>query len=265
MPLPWSVTSQITQMGRPTWLVVLAGLKGAAKTFFELQIFKYWLKKDIPVAAYMLEGDEKEIKDRLLAQESGNGDVTSLEWKTSNKEEMERLTDKHENFLKKIDENVVVSGGLGLESLEDIAYWIESQAKAGKRAIFVDPISAAVRKKNPWESDPAFIRRAKRSARDYECTVILVTHLIKGAVEGKVDQVAGSKAYGDFSDCLLQLIYHDSEKTSLVKTSLGRSEYDHTHTLFIEKTRAPGSRRRIALSLTEGLVFEEHGIILKNR
>ena len=263
LPLPWYETAHLARCGTPKGLVIIAGLKGAAKTFFELEWLRYLLAAGIPASAYWLEGDNDDLFDRTLAQASGIADVTDLDWRHDNAETLDKLTEQHQDELDRVGNAVTVSAGLGLETLEDIAKWIESQAKEGKKAIFVDPISAATRKAKPWESDPAFVRRAKRAARDYECTVVLVTHLIKGAEEGKPDKVAGSAAYGNFSDCVLQLIRHDRRKSSLIKTCVGKTEIEHTHTLYIEKARAPGTGFRLAYDLTEGLRFAEHGVIIK--
>jgi hypothetical protein len=60
----------------------------------------------------------------------------------------------------------------------------------------------------------------------------------------------------------LQLMRHES-KPSLVRTALGRAEIMHTHTLFVEKTRAPGTGLRLAYNLTEGLTLTEHGVIVR--
>jgi hypothetical protein len=262
LPLPWPESARFTRLGAPGWLVMLAGLQGAAKTFFELQLLRFLLSLNISASAYWLEGDMGDVLDRTLAQASGIADVTDLNWQKANAETMRELTAQYREELDRITAAVTVSAGLGLETLEDLADWIEAEAKAGRRAIFVDPISAATRKASPWVSDTAFVRRAKRAARDYETTVILISHLIKGADEGTPDKVAGAAAYARFSDCVLQLIRHD-RKPSLVKTPLGRTEIEHSHTLFVEKTRAPGTGLRLAYDLTRGLTFTEHGVVLR--
>ncbi|MHC4538303.1 MAG: AAA family ATPase [Planctomycetota bacterium] len=262
LPLPWLELAKLTRLGAPGWLVVIAGRQGAAKTFFALQLLCYWLSLGISASAYWLEGDLSDVLDRTLAQASEIADVTDLDWQKENAAAMRQLTDQYKAELDRIAAAVTVSAGLGLETLEDVASWIEAEANAGRRAIFVDPISAATRKAQPWVSDPAFVRRTKRAARDHECTVILVSHLVKGADEGTPDKVAGSAAYARFSDCVLQLIRHD-RKPSLVRTSVGRTEITHNQTLFVEKTRAPGTGLRLAFDLTKGLTFTEHGVILR--
>jgi len=262
LPLPWPELGRLTRLGTPGWLVVLAGRQGAAKTFLELQLLRYWLSLGISTSAYVLEGDKNELLDRTLAQVSGVADVTDTDWQKANSETVRQLTDLHSDELDRVAASVTVSAGLGLETLEDLAAWIESEAERGRRAIFIDPITAATRKAQPWVSDAAFVRQAKRVARDSECTVILVSHLVKGADEGAPDRVAGAAAYARFSDCVLQLIRHD-KKPSLVKMPLGRTEIEHNQTLFIEKTRAPGTGLRLAFDLTSSLTFSEHGIVVK--
>ena len=262
LPLPWPELGRLTRLGAPGWLVVLAGRQGAAKTFLELQLLRYWLSNGVSTSAYFLEGDKSDVLDRTLAQLSGIADMTDLDWQKANAATVRKLTAEHKDELDRVAAAVTVSAGLGLETLEDLADWIESEAERGRRAIFVDPISAATRKAQPWVSDPAFVRRAKRAARDHECTVIVVSHLVKGADEGTPDRVAGAAAYARFSDCVLQLMRHD-KKPSLVKMPVGRTEVQHNQTLFIEKARAPGTGLRLAYDLTKGLTFTEYGVVLR--
>jgi len=262
LPLPWPELERLTRLGSPGWLVVLAGRQGAAKTFLELQLLRHWLSLGVSASAYWLEGDRGDLMDRTLAQASGIADVTDLTWQQANAETVRALTAEHKDELDRVAASVTMSAGLGLEALEDLASWIEKEAERGRRVIFIDPVSAATRKAQPWVSDAAFVRRAKRVARDHECTVILVSHLVKGADEGTADRVAGAAAYARFSDCVLQLIRHDT-KPSLVKMPLGRTEIEHNQTLFIEKTRAPGTGLRLAYSLTKGLTFTEYGVVLR--
>jgi hypothetical protein len=262
LPLPWLELARLTRLGAPGRLTVIAGRQGAAKSFFALQLFRHWLGLGIPASAYLLEGDVGDLMDRTLAQASGVADVTDLDWQKLNANRVRELTAQHREELDRVSAAATVSGGLGLESLDDLAAWIEAEAKAGRRAIIVDPVSAAVRKGQPWVADPAFVRRVKRAAIDHECSIILVTHLVKGGEEGTPDKVAGSAAYGRFSDCVLQTIRHD-QKASTVKSPLGRMETEHNQTIFIEKARAPGTGLRLAFGLTSGLTFEEHGVILR--
>jgi len=262
LSLPWPEVDKLTRLGAPGRLTVIAGRQGAAKSFFALQLLRYWLDSGISVSAYFLEGDIGDLMDRTLAQVSGVADVTDLNWQKANAALMRELTDKHRVDLDRVAGVVTVSAGLGLETLEDLAAWVEEQAKAGRRAIIIDPVSAAVRKGQPWVADPAFVRRVKRAAIDHECSIILVSHLVKGADEGTPDKVAGSAAYGRFSDCVLQIMRHD-KKTSMTKSPLGRMEIGHNQTIFIEKARAPGTGLRLAFGLTSGLTFEEYGVIVR--
>jgi len=262
LPLPWPQLARLTRLGAPGRLAVLAGRQGAAKSFFALELLRYWLDRGIAASAYLLEGDTGELIDRTLAQVSGIADVTDLDWQKANGGRMRELTAEYQAALDRVIAAVTVSAGLGLETLENMATWVENEAKSGRRAIFIDPVSAAVRRAQPWVSDPVFVRAVKRVAIEHECTVILVSHLVKGADEGTPDKVAGSAAYGRFSDCVLQLMRH-GDKASMVGFDTGRMETTHNQTLYIEKARAPGTGFRLAYSLTPGLTFDEHGVIAR--
>ncbi|MDY0358106.1 MAG: DnaB-like helicase C-terminal domain-containing protein [Sedimentisphaerales bacterium] len=264
LSLPWPMLATLTRLGAPGRLTTIAGRQGAAKSIFALQLLRYWLHLGVSASAYLLEGDMGELMDRTLAQVSGVSDVTDIDWQKANTGRMWELTGEHRADLDRVAAAVTVSAGLGLETLEDLAAWIEGEAKCGQRAIIADPVSAAMRKAQPWISDPAFVRRVKRAAIDHECSIICVTHLVKGADEGKPDMVAGSAAYGRFSDCVLQIIRHD-KKASMVTTPVGRKEIEHSHTIYIEKTRnGSGSGCRLAMQFDAGsLTVVELGLITK--
>ena len=262
LSLPWEVIAEEARLGMPGWLVIVAGRQGAAKSFLALDMLRYWLAEGIPCAAYYLEGDMSDVIDRTLTQVSGQPEVLRLEWQKANADEMSRLMADHKDELDRVTDVVQVSGHFGMETLEDMAEWIESKAKAGKRAIFVDPVTACMRTSQPWVADTAFVRAVKRSAVHHNATVILVSHLSKGAEDGSPDKVAGGAAYGRFSDCVLQLVRHD-DKVASVKMALGTDQVEHKHTMYIEKARAPGTGKRVAMRLNKSLTFSELGLIQK--
>ncbi|HPC93819.1 MAG TPA: hypothetical protein PLU87_02680, partial [Sedimentisphaerales bacterium] len=131
LPLPWLELSKLTRLGSPSRLTVIGGRQGAAKTFFALQLLRYWIDMGIPISAYFLEGDVGDLMDRTLAQVSGVADVTDLDWQKANAGRMRELTDKHRVDLDRVAGVVTVSAGLGLETLDDLAAWVEAEAKAG--------------------------------------------------------------------------------------------------------------------------------------
>lgn len=104
----------------------------------------------------------------------------------------------------------------------------------------------------------------KRSATDYRCSVVLVTHPVKAVSFPDVTQLAGGAAYQRFAQTILWLESHP-EKTNQVKTDCGTTEIEHNRTLHLLKARnGRGQGVRLAFSFrSESLTLREEGIIVK--
>jgi|GEM_PF-3292137 len=268
VPWPFGELTRLTWAFLPGRVTILVGSKGAAKSFFRLQCQRFWLDTSETVAAYLLEGSLPEELDRALAQLTGNSDITNLEWQRDHAEEMRAVTDQHAEVLSRLSATITRSP-VGA-TLEMVAEWIEGQAPHN-RVVIVDPVTMAMRTREPWVSDKIFLDRVKHAAERHGCSILLVSHLQKGAKEGDVDRLAGSACYERFSDTIIQLHRHES-RTSIVGAPLGRMEVEHNQTVFVEKARAPGTGYRLAYSFAAGrkpgdtdgvLVFREHGVIVK--
>lgn len=150
-------------------------------------------------------------------------------------------------------------------TLEQLVEWTKVRVKAGCRIIAVDPITAAAHKsRSTWEEDSAFLANIKRTATDYRCSVVLVTHPVKAVSFPDVTQLAGGAAYQRFAQTILWLESHP-EKTSQVKTDCGTAKIDHNRTLHLLKARnGRGQGVRLAFSFSgESLTLREEGIIVK--
>ena len=102
LALPWPELARLTRLGAPGRLTVIAGRQGAAKSFFGLQLLRYWLELGIPASAYLLEGDVGDLMDRTLAQASRVADVTDLDWQKVNADRMRELTGHHREELDRV-------------------------------------------------------------------------------------------------------------------------------------------------------------------
>ncbi len=250
-----------TRALQPGRVTMMAGKKGSAKSFLSEQNQLAWLQGGESAAVMILEGSIDEYLDRALAQLDGNANLTDFDWVRDNVDEAQAAIDRHADELAQLKASVT-RAGINI-TLDQVADWIDQQAKQGRRLISVDPVSAAVRTGKPWDVDAKFLNRVRATAEEHGCSVVLITHLQKGASEFTPDALAGSACYERFSDTIIQLHRHDM-KTAMVKTSVGRMDVTHNLTVFIEKARAPGSGLKLAYDLDpQTLCLHEHGIILK--
>lgn len=257
----WRELTLKTRALQPGRVALVAGRKGSAKSFFVLENVLFWLAQGETVAVCILEGTVHEYLDRALAQLAETADLTDLEWVRAHYDKAAAAVERHAEELARL-KACVTRADVNI-TLEQLADWVERQAKAGKRIIVIDPISAAVRTNKPWVADPVFLNRIRATAEAYGCSVILVTHLQKGSNEFTPDALAGSACYERFSDTIIQLHRHD-DKENLAKSALGTAKVTHNTTLFIEKARAPGSGLKLAYNLDfKTLKLHELGIIVK--
>lgn len=261
IPWKWGEVTVKTRALQPGRVTMIGGKKGSAKSFFLLENGLFWIARGERVAIAILEGTIAEYLDRALAQLAENADLTDLDWVRNHYQEAQAATDRHADELAQL-QRCVTRADVNV-TLEQLADWAEKQAQAGMRIIGIDPISAAVRTNKPWVSDPQFLNRVRATAESCGCSIVLVTHLQKGANEFTSDALAGSACYERFSDTIIQLHRHD-DRDSRAKAALGTSDVTHNTTLFVEKARAPGAGLKLAYHLDgKTLKLSELGIIVK--
>jgi len=192
------------------------------------------------------------------------GDVTDPDWVAANGDRTRELLNQHTDRLELLARHLWTSETLGAETLEQLTEWTATQAKQGRRIICVDPITAAARTGKPWVADLAFLRSIKRTATDYGCSVVLVTHPQRGVTEPTRENLAGSAAYERFSETIITLANHD-DKEATVKTSMGTIPMKHNRTVRIEKARnGRGTGCRLAFRFdSDSLTMSEIGLIVK--
>ena len=149
-------------------------------------------------------------------------------------------------------------------TLEQVHQWTKKKAQAGYRVICVDPVTLVKKSAKPWLDDGKFVNDVRTVARDYNCSVLLVSHPIKAVSLPDMAQVAGGAAYTRFSDTILWLESHTS-KTNKIKMSVGTPETEYNRTLHILKARnGRGQGARLAYKFDgESLTLAELGIIVK--
>jgi len=261
---PWPLLGTLTKALLPGTVTLFAGTVGASKSFMLLQALRHWLAGNENPMLYALEGDQPYHMARALAQVSGVGGVTDPDWVAGNPDQTRALMREHSSALERLARHLSTSDVLGAETLEQLAEWAEDQAKRGRRTIAIDPITAAARTGKPWVSDLAFVRSLNRTATNYGCSVVLVTHPQRGVTEPTRDNLAGSAAYERFSETIITLANHEP-KEAKIKTSLGTTTMEHNRTVRIEKARnGRGTGCRLAFTFCpESLTLHECGLIVK--
>jgi hypothetical protein len=261
---PWRSIGGLTKALMPGCVTLLCGNVGASKSFMLLEAGAYWHEAGIKTAIFELEEDRDYHLSRCLAQQSQTADATDPDWIRDKPEQARKLFAEHKDFLESFGACIYAIPETQ-PTLSQVAQWAQDRAKAGGRIIGIDPITAAAHiRQNLWEEDGAFLASIKRTAIDYQCSIILVTHPIKTVSNPDVTQLAGGAAFQRFSQTVLWLESH-SEKTSKVKTSCGTTEVDHNRTLHLLKARnGRGQGLRLACSFqAESLRLKELGAIVK--
>jgi hypothetical protein len=263
--LPWDSVSRFTRALLPGTVTLLVGNPGASKSFMALQAFSFWNEQGLRTSLYEVEEDKVFHLTRILAQKSGQADVTDPQWVKENAELAGRIVSEHKEFLDSFG-RVLCANPDVQPTLAELARWIEQQAKTSCRIIGIDPITSAERGGEPWVVDGKFLQAIKRTATDYHCSVILVTHPIKAVSFPDLSQVAGSAAYQRFSQTILWLESHE-EKSSKVKTAVGTTEMAYNRTLHILKARnGIGMGLKLAFQFdSESLTLNELGLIMRER
>ena len=148
-----------------------------------------------------------------------------------------------------------------------MAEWVDARAKAGCRIIGIDPITAAAHKgRSVWEEDNSFLHSVKRTATDYRCSIVLITHPIKAVSFADVTQLAGGAAYQRFAQTILWLESHEP-KTNKIKMDCGTTEAEHNRTLHLLKVRnGKGQGVKLACNFqAESLTLSEIGVIIREK
>jgi len=261
---PWQILTELTKALLPATITLLAGTVGASKSFMLLQAVLYWLSENENLAYYCLESDRAFHLTRALAQLSGTAGFTDPDWVVDNPILVETAIKEYSEELGRLSRHLWSSDNLGAETLEQLNDWIDAQAKLRRRIICLDPITAATRTSKPWIADLAFLKAAKRTAVDYGCSLLLVTHPTKETAEPTLQNLAGGACYQRFVDSVITLQNHEA-KESRVKMPCGTTDTSHNRTVRIEKARnGKGTGCRLAYEFDrDSLTLKEIGIIMK--
>lgn len=266
IPLPWDKLTDLSNCLLPGTVTLICGNPGASKSFMLLESLVYWLKNGISCVCYMLEENVQYYLLRATAQLSGLSSITNPKWVKSHPDETRLAQSQHEDILRAIGSIITAQPGSQI-TLVQLAQWVERHAKAEVRVICIDPVTlAAYSTRQTWLEDGDFLEKIKRSAVDYDVSVVLVTHPTKGSLVPGLDTLAGGAAYTRFSQSALWLEKHEP-KDSDVRGACGTVSQEHNRTIHILKSRnGIGQGAKMACNFdADSLTLCEEGLIVPER
>jgi hypothetical protein len=261
---PWRLVGELTKALLPATVTLLCGDPGATKSFLMLEAAAYWHNQGESVALMELEENRVFHLYRALAQRVQQSAILDDDWVREHADEVTWFVENHQEWLDTFGRCLHVNDNDAVK-LSDVAAWVERMARAGKRIIAVDPITAVATGPSPWIDALEFLTSVKHTITTYECSLVLVTHPRKGRDGGTLlDDVAGGAAYTRFTQTVLWLEHHEPPKSRMVGTGGGCEPMHSNRTLHICKARnARGQGRQLAFRLDGGsLKFQELGMIV---
>lgn len=271
VPFEFDLMSNMTKAMLPGTVTVLCGDPNDGKSFLLLQSADYWLnKEDVRVAIYELEDDKRYHLMRSLAQTAGDSHLLDDRWVQANPDD---ARGKHQQFAGRLDKlgRSMWDAPDRLVKLEELTGWVRERCQEGYRIIAIDPITATSTGDNRFQDDLDFVISIKILARQYEVSVVLITHPKKGRKQAfGLDELAGGAAYSRFTHTVLWIKRHDQpEEADVWEYNLSglfhRKQVTMNRTIHLSKVRnGPGAGKSLAYYFDpKTLRFSELGDIVK--
>lgn len=263
--LPWRSVSSLSNALQPGTVSLLCGSPGASKSFAALEIIQHVLGEGHTAAYYALEDSKAFHLARMLSQKTGLSGLTNPEWIHENPIIATAAHQENEKWLIDTGRLIEASSG-GQATYGDLSSWMLKMSRSGCRVLIIDPVTAIRHtSRQAWAEDNDFLQRIKRTAVDYGCSVLLVTHPAKCEGKPSMEMLAGGASFSRFAQTIFWLEYHE-QKTSDVRFDCGTADTSHNRTLHILKARlGKGQGVRVAMTFTDNLILKEHGVIMKKK
>lgn len=259
---PFPSLNIYTKALKPGTVVLLCGNVGSCKSFMILQSALKWLNEGIKVSVFMLEGDLLFHLRRCQAQLEGQAGMTDENWIHDHPDEARQIDRRTADVTNRISRTLTECNTLFIEQ-KDVLQWVIDKAKAGSRVIVIDPITAVSHDGKIWESDKNLLNSLWQTAKQYGCSIILVTHPSKsGSVMPDISSLSGGASFGRACSCAIW-IETIKPKESKVLTIMDTTEpFTHNRVIHLLKTRSgKGTGRKIACTFDGSLKLRDHGII----
>lgn len=262
---PWPLLTSLTAALLPGTTTCIIGDPGVGKTFAILECLQHWASNDYNPAVFFIEKDRRFHTMRLLAQLEGNGNFIDHDWIPKHSEEVIAAQDRHAEILDYFGQ-FIHSAPVERVTLDSLLKWIIEQAKAGKRIITVDPMTAIAAGDKRWLNDDDFMLSVERAMTEYGSSLLMVNHSKKGNRIGAAtghDMALGA-AYHRFTDTNIWIAKQKKPKKIQYRTKCGVTQGKMDLFFQLHKTRSGrGGGQEIAFTFGEGLRFVEQGVVLK--
>lgn len=261
----WPLLDSLSRFLMPGTLTLLCGNPGASKSFMLLQLLSHLTDNGIPSAVLELEESREFHTLRALAQRAGISGLADPDWMRANPDEAWSAYHENKPFIEGLFQTIEAPDCQ--QTFSQVAGWIREKSRHGARLIAVDPITAVQStRQDVWSEHNDFLQSVKQIAVEYNTSLVFVTHPTKTVSIPDINQLAGSAAFGRFSQAVLWL-EHIEAKTGDVKTLMGTIPTEYNRVLHILKCRnGSGQGVRIAcLFNRDDLCLKEMGIIVKNK
>lgn len=192
-------STKFTQGGNITLIV---GDAGGGKSWFVTQLIREWAEQRIKAKALFLEDDNKYYIRRGWAQYREDWRYSDLDQIEQNPEKFKKDAIEDSEFLKHF--GTYLDARIEGASYKFAVDWIESHAKQGYEALFVDPVTMLEGSDKVWEDDKMFMREMNRIRSKYKTRLYFVTHP-KKSNDLSMGNLAGGQSWIRFAQVILWL------------------------------------------------------------
>ncbi|HUX02811.1 MAG TPA: DnaB-like helicase N-terminal domain-containing protein [Phycisphaerae bacterium] len=234
---PWRAITHYAKPCAPGAVTVICGDPGSGKSFLFQEAMLYWHGRGIKTAMLHLEKTRDYHQTRALAQLEGNSQIISIDWQKAHPDKAREIYARNKDALESYGATVWDDPD-GATTLGKVQAWIAARINDSARIIGVDPITAAASGDKSWDADRCFVVACESMAARSGASIVLITHP-RGAAGGKpgIDSLAGGRAYGRLTDCVMWVQNHNPPEEDVVETGVGRTQYTYNRTVTLCKTR----------------------------
>ena len=264
---PWESVTLLTRALLPGTVTLFCGEPGGAKSFAILQSLRHWHEAGVKAVVFELEEDRAYHLNRLLAQECMSSDLLDPDWIKEHPDSTREAIDRHMGLVNEIGRRIYAAPKEQVD-YKTLATWTEARAVEGARVIVIDPVTAVSPTRDVWVADSEFIFQVKTIAREYKCSIVLVTHPRKGRGSTcSMDDLAGGAAFQRFAQTLLWLESMKHVKTYTTRSACGCWPMECNRILHLMKCRN-GRGTGMAVGMmwqNQSLALIDHGVIVDDR
>jgi len=261
---PWRQLGRLSQALIPQTTTLICGEGGDGKSLFMSQAMLGMYEDGVKFAVYDLEEDREHRVGRALAQREKDTNWLDYEWLSGKEAEVTGVCDRNADFMNGFGKCIWAAPDKAVKR-DAILEWVDARAKEGCRVIIIDPITALQRPpKAIYEADEDFISQTKVLSRQYNVSIVYVTHPAKGRMNPvSLDGLQGGSAYGRFCQTVIWVEWV-KEKERECLTEFGNAMYQVNRKVHLIKTRNGKGRCTLGYHFNKNtLTFEEYGAIIK--